>query len=49
MMAENEILDVDLDSSPEIIFEDLGKLGEGSYGRVVKVRHRQSGNIYAIK
>lgn len=30
-------------------FTNLGILGSGSYGEVFKVRHNETGNIYAIK
>jgi len=30
-------------------YENLGIVGEGSYGMVLKCRHRQSGQLVAIK
>jgi len=30
-------------------YENLGIVGEGSYGVVLKCRHRQSGQLVAIK
>jgi serine/threonine protein kinase len=34
---------------PLVVFELISKLGEGSYGSVVKARHRRTGVYYAIK
>jgi len=31
------------------VFDVLEKLGEGSYGAVLKARHKASGKIYAVK
>lgn len=31
------------------IYENLGVVGEGSYGTVLKCRHRETGHIVAIK
>jgi len=30
-------------------YESLGVIGEGSYGTVLKCRHRQTGQLVAIK
>ena len=30
-------------------YENLGMIGEGSYGMVMKCRHRESGQMVAIK
>jgi len=34
---------------PTQVFDVLEKLGEGSYGAVLKARHKASGKIYAVK
>mgnify|MGYP002789639905 CR=1 FL=1 len=34
---------------PEIIFQKLELLGQGSFGLVYKVLHRETGNIVAAK
>lgn len=31
------------------LYETLGKVGEGSYGTVMKCRHKDTGKIVAIK
>ena len=30
-------------------YEELGKLGEGTYGTVLRCRHRASGELVAVK
>lgn len=35
--------------SPDTIFEVLGGIGKGNYGVVLKARHRQTGELYAVK
>lgn len=35
--------------NPEDIYEQISELGEGSFGRVIKVRHKETGDYRAIK
>jgi len=35
--------------NPTEVFDVLEKLGEGSYGAVLKARHKATGKIYAVK
>mmetsp|Transcript_11453 Transcript_11453/g.13134 ORF Transcript_11453/g.13134 Transcript_11453/m.13134 type:complete len:426 (+) Transcript_11453:267-1544(+) len=37
------------EGDPRDVYETLGALGEGSYGSVEKVRHYETGKIYAMK
>ena len=30
-------------------FEEIGRIGEGGFGKVYKARHKLDGNLYAIK
>ena len=39
----------DLSRDPIEVLELLNKLGEGSYGSVVKARHKRSGDLFAVK
>ena len=39
----------DENRDPLTVFELISKLGEGSYGSVIKARHRKSGQLFAIK
>ena len=39
----------DEQKDPLLVFELISKLGEGSYGSVVKARHRKNGAFFAIK
>ena len=34
---------------PLLVFELISKLGEGSYGSVVKAKHKRTGALFAIK
>jgi hypothetical protein len=39
----------ELSKDPTLVFDVLEKLGEGSYGEVLKARHKVTGKIYAVK
>lgn len=46
-MNLNDFINTDID--PEEIFQILEKLGQGTFGSVFKVLHKQSGKIVAAK